>query len=132
MGVELDDLNWLEVVMPVEEKQLDGAGIPGEDREIHAILIDRGTEWVGSAGLCLEWNKGCRFANIGFLLADGSGAPWHGKVSGQDGNEPLTRAVCSVRSGGRWFACQTCRPGGQCYRVHSIGLPGAVQPNFPR
>jgi hypothetical protein len=27
-GLELDDLHWLDVVMLVEEKQLDGRGIP--------------------------------------------------------------------------------------------------------
>jgi hypothetical protein len=80
-GLELDDLNRLDVVMLVEEKQFDGGGIPGEDREIHSLLIDRGTEWVGPAGLRLERSKGCRFPNIGFSLGDGNDG-WHGKVSG--------------------------------------------------
>ena len=30
-GIELDDLDWLNVVLPLKEKQLDGRGIPGED-----------------------------------------------------------------------------------------------------
>jgi hypothetical protein len=29
---ELDDLEWLDVVLPLKEKQLDRRGIPGEDR----------------------------------------------------------------------------------------------------
>ena len=30
-GIELDDLDWLNVVLPLKEKQFDGRGIPGED-----------------------------------------------------------------------------------------------------
>jgi hypothetical protein len=74
-------LDWLDVVMLVEEKQFDGGGIPGEDREIHSLLIDCSTEWVGSAGLRLERSQGCCLPNIGFLLGDGNDG-WHGKVSG--------------------------------------------------
>ena len=81
LGVELDDLDRLEVVVLVEEKQFDGGGIPGEDREIHSPLIDRGTEGVGPAGLRLERRPGGRLPNIGFLLEDGNGG-WHGKISG--------------------------------------------------
>jgi hypothetical protein len=80
-GIELDDLDRLEVVMLVEEEQFDGGGIPGEDREIHSLLIDSSTEWVGSAGPGLERSQGCRFPNIGFRLGDGNGG-WHGKISG--------------------------------------------------
>jgi hypothetical protein len=42
-GFELDDLDWLDVVVPLKQKQLDGRGIPGEDREIYSLLIDRCT-----------------------------------------------------------------------------------------
>jgi hypothetical protein len=80
-GVELDDLDRLEVVMLVEEKQFDGGGIPGEDREVHSLLIDRSTEWVGPAGLRPVRSQGCRFPTTGFPLRDGNGG-WHGKVSG--------------------------------------------------
>jgi hypothetical protein len=40
---ELDDLDWLDVVLPLKEKQLDRRGIPGEDREIYSLLIDSST-----------------------------------------------------------------------------------------
>jgi hypothetical protein len=30
-GIELDDLDRLNVVLPLKEKQLDDRGIPGED-----------------------------------------------------------------------------------------------------
>src|SRR5262249_49738426 len=52
--LKLDDLDRLGIVMFVEEKQFDGGGIPGEDREIHSVLIDGGAERVGPAGLRLE------------------------------------------------------------------------------
>jgi hypothetical protein len=79
--LKLDDLHWLDVVMPLEEKQFNSRGIPGEDREIHSLLIDRSTEWVGAARLRLERSQGCRLPNIGFPLRDGNDG-WHGKVSG--------------------------------------------------
>ena len=66
--------------MLVEEKLLYGSGIPGENREIHSLLIDSSTEWVGSAGLGLERSQGCQFPNIGLPLRDSNGG-WHGKVS---------------------------------------------------
>jgi hypothetical protein len=58
VGIELDGLDRLHVVVWVEEKQLDGGGIPGEDREVHSFGIDGGAEWVGSAGLRLEGGQG--------------------------------------------------------------------------
>ena len=42
-GIELDDLDWLDVVLPLEDKQLDSRGIPGEDREIYSLFIDSST-----------------------------------------------------------------------------------------
>jgi hypothetical protein len=39
-GFELDDLNWLDVIMPREEKKLDARCVPREDGEIHTLLID--------------------------------------------------------------------------------------------
>ena len=53
-GLELDDLDGLDVVLLVEEKQLNGGGISREDREIHSVFIDSSTEWPRSAGLRLE------------------------------------------------------------------------------
>jgi hypothetical protein len=41
-GLELDDLNWLDVIMPREKKKLDARRVTREDREIHALLIDSG------------------------------------------------------------------------------------------
>jgi hypothetical protein len=41
-GLELDDLNWLDVVLPREEKKLHACRVPREDGEIHAVLIDSG------------------------------------------------------------------------------------------
>jgi hypothetical protein len=58
VGLELDDLDRLDIVVFVEEQQLDGGGIPGEDREIHPVFIDRGAERVGPAGLRLEGSQG--------------------------------------------------------------------------
>src|SRR5208282_4843551 len=72
----------------IEEKQLDGGGIPGEDREIHSFLVDSGTERVRSAGPRLERSQGPRFPNFGFLLGDGKEA-WHDKVSGSVGSKRL-------------------------------------------
>jgi hypothetical protein len=68
--------------MLVEVKQLDGGSIPGEDREIHSFPIDSSTEWMGSPGLSLERNRGCRFPNIDFPLGHCNGGG-HGKDSSQ-------------------------------------------------
>jgi hypothetical protein len=68
---ELDDLNWLDVVMLVEEQQFDTGGIAGKDREIHSLLIDRSTQWMRLAGLRLEGSLGFLLSNVGFTL-------WHG------------------------------------------------------
>jgi hypothetical protein len=64
--------------MFVEEKQLDGGGIAGEDREIDALRIDTRAEGMGSPGLGLERSQGCRLGNLGFPLAFDNGA-WHGR-----------------------------------------------------
>jgi hypothetical protein len=80
-GFELDDLNGLDGVLPVKEKQLNTGGVAGENREIHSLLIDSSTQGVGSAGLGREWTLRFRLPNIGFPLADGiSGC--HVKLSG--------------------------------------------------
>ena len=80
--------------MLVEEKQLDGGSIPGENREIHALLVDGSTEWMGSAGLRLEGSKGCCLPNICFPLRDGNGG-WHGTVSGQDSGSDALITDCA-------------------------------------
>jgi hypothetical protein len=93
-GLELDDLEWLDVVVLVEEKQFDSRGISGEDREIHSLLIDRSSEWVSPAGLRLERSQGIRLLNIGFSLGYGDEG-WHGNLSGKNGNGRLV-ARCST------------------------------------
>jgi hypothetical protein len=87
-GLQLNDLDWLDVVMLVEKKQLDGSGIPGEDREIHSFLIDSSTEGMGSASLRLERSRRFLLPNIGFPLRDCNGG-WHVEVSHQDRRGPL-------------------------------------------
>ena len=80
-GLELDDLHGLEGILPLKEKQLDASGVAGEDREIHALLIDRSTQGVRSTRLALKWSLTHRLPNIGFLPVGGlSGC--HVKVSG--------------------------------------------------
>jgi hypothetical protein len=65
VGVQLEDLDRLLAVMGVEEEEFDGDGIPGEDREVHTLLIDGGAERVGSAGLCLVRTHSGRGWRIG-------------------------------------------------------------------
>jgi hypothetical protein len=36
-GLELDDLDWLDVILPLKQKQLDGRGVRGEDGEIVVV-----------------------------------------------------------------------------------------------
>src|SRR6516162_10482846 len=45
-GLELDNLDWLDVILPNEEKQLDAYRVPREDGEIHSLLIDGGAQRV--------------------------------------------------------------------------------------
>jgi hypothetical protein len=78
-GLELDNLDWLDIVLPHEEKQLDAHRVPREDGEIHSLLIDSGAQRVGSAGLRLEWSPGRPLPKTALLL--GRISDRHGKVS---------------------------------------------------
>jgi hypothetical protein len=41
-GLELDDLNRLDVILPLKQEQIDARGVSGEDREIYSLLVDSG------------------------------------------------------------------------------------------
>jgi hypothetical protein len=40
--LELDDLNWLDIIMPREEKKLDARCVSREDGKIHSLIVDGG------------------------------------------------------------------------------------------
>jgi hypothetical protein len=86
--LELNDLDRLDVLLPLKQKQLDASGVSGEDREIYSLLVDSSTQGVGSAGLRLEWSPEYRLPSIAFL--SGRLSSWHRKVSGYAGGSETT------------------------------------------
>jgi hypothetical protein len=70
-------LDWLNVVLPLKEKQLDGRGIREKTEKFTPSL----STVAPSAVLRREWGLGFRLPNVAFPL-ENCISGWHGKVPG--------------------------------------------------